>query len=258
VLTLSNHFDLLQFLTSSLSSNKILVVTGFAITKSHASQRHTVAKVKLLLADKNEIFCQGLAKLLERQPSIKVACVCCTGLEAVESACEHQPDVILIDTELSECSGIEAVQRIHERLPNTNIIVFTNSEANGDLISAVKAGAKAYISKDISVENLIKTITLVADGEVIVSPPMAARLLAEFNFLEEHKDETKSGDGTLLSKREQAVLALVAQGFTNREIATSLFISEHTVKVHVRNIMGKMKAHTRQRAVALARGKATI
>ena len=217
-----------------------------------------MAKLKLLLADKHEIFCVGLAKLMEREPSIEVVCVCRTGLEAAESACEHQPDVILIDTELSEGSGLEAIQRIHERLPNTNIIVLTHSEADADLISAIKAGARAYISKDISVEDLIKTITLVADGEFIVSPPMAARMLAEFNLPEERKDATKLGDGTPLSKREQAVLALIAQGFTNREIATSLFISEHTVKVHVRNVMGKMKAHTRQQAVVLARGKATI
>mgnify|MGYP000371082337 CR=1 FL=1 len=134
--------------------------------------------------------------------------------------------------------------------------MLTNSEANGDLLSAVKAGARAYISKDISVENLIRTIILVADGEVIVSPPMAARLLAEFNLLEKGKDATKLGDSALLTKREQTVLSLVAQGFTNREIATSLFISEHTVKVHIRNIMQKMHAHTRQQAVALAREKA--
>ena len=216
-----------------------------------------MTKVKLLLADKSEIFRAGLVKLLEREPSIEVVCVCRTGLEAAESANEHQPDVVLIDTELSECSGIEAIQRIHERLPKTSIIVLTNSEANGDLLSAAKVGARAYISKDISVENLIKAITLVADGEVIVSPPMAARLLAEFNSLEERKDAAKLEDGTLLSKREQAVLALVAQGFTNREIGTNLVISEHTVKVHVRNLMEKMHAHTRQQAVALAREKAS-
>ena len=217
-----------------------------------------MAKLKLLLADKHEIFCVGLAKLMEREPSIEVVCVCRTGLEAAESACEHQPDVILIDTELSEGSGLEAIQRIHERLPNTNIIVLTHSEADADLISAIKAGARAYISKDISVEDLIKTITLVADGEFIVSPPMAARLLMEFSLLGGRKGATKLGYDTLLSKQEQVVLALVAQGLTNREIATSLFISEHTVKVHLRNIMGKMHAHTRQQAVALARGKATI
>jgi DNA-binding NarL/FixJ family response regulator len=102
---------------------------------------------------------------------------------------EHQPDVILMDTELSECSSIEAIERIRERLPNTNIIVLSHSEA----------------------------------------------------------------DGALLSKREHDVLALVAQGFTNREIAATLVMSEHTVKVHMRNIMEKLHAHTRQQAVALAR-----
>ena len=217
-----------------------------------------MTKVKLLLAEKSEIFCDGLVKLLEREPSIEIVCTCRTGLEAIESANEHQPNVILIDSELCECSGIEAMQRIHERLPNTNIIVLTCSKAHADLISAIKAGATAYISKDtISIENLIKTVTLVAAGEVIVFPPMAARLLAEINLLEEHKGAAKAG-GVSLSKREQAVLSLVAQGLTNREIATSLFISEHTVKVHLRNIMGKFHAHTRQQAVALAREKAAI
>ena len=210
------------------------------------------------MADKGEIFREGLSKLLEHESRIEVVSVCCTGLEAVESAHEHQPDVILIDTELSECSGIEAMQRIHERLPKMNIIVLTCSEVNADFFSAVKAGARAYISKDISVENLIKTITLVAEGEVIVSPPMAERLLAEFNLLREHKDVAKLQDIPLLSKREHTVLSFVAQGFTNKEIATTLFISEHTVKVHLRNIMGKFHAHTRQQAVALAREKAAI
>ncbi len=218
-----------------------------------------MTKVKLLVADRSAIFCEGLTKLLEHEPGIEVVCACRTGLEAVESANEHQPDVILIDPELGECSGIETMQRIHERLPNTNIIVLTCSKAHADFISAVKAGARAYISKDtISFENLIKTVTLVAAGEVIVSPPMAARLLAEINLLlEEDKGAAKAG-GVSLSKREKAVLSLVAQGLTNREIATSLFISEHTVKVHLRNIMGKFHAHTRQQAVALAREKAVI
>jgi len=215
-----------------------------------------VTKLKLLLAEESEIFCEGLVKVMESEPSIEVVCVCRTGLEAVErSAYEHQPDIILIDTELSECSSIKAMNRIHERLPKTSIIVLTNSEADGDLLSAVEAGARAYISKNISVENLIKIITLVADGEVIVSPPMSERLLAELKLLEDCEDATKLEDCPLLSKQEQVVLALVAQGSTNSEIATKLFISEHTVKVHVRNLMRKMHAHTRQRAVALATQK---
>ena len=217
-----------------------------------------MTKVKLLLAEKSEIFRDGLVKLLEHEPDIEIVCTCRTGLEAIESANEHQPDVVIIDTELCECSGIEAMQRIHERLPNTNIIVLTHSKAHADLISAVKAGARAYISKDVSLDDLIKAIVLVAGHGVVLSPPMASRLLAEINLLGEDKGVAKAGGVSLLSKREQAVLSLVAQGLTNREIATSLFISEHTVKVHLRNIMGKFHAHTRQQAVALASEKAAI
>ena len=172
--------------------------------------------------------------------------------KAVESAHKHQPDVILIDTGLPECSGVEVVQRIHEELPKINILVLSHSETD-DLISAVRTGAKAYLSKDISINNLIKAIFLVANGGVVVSPPMAARLLQEFSFLEEGKDATKLI--ALLSKREQTVLSLVAQGFINREIATTLVICENTVKVHLRNIMEKLHAHTRQQAVSLVGGK---
>lgn len=212
-------------------------------------------KLKLLLADNSEIFREGLVKLLKHEPSIEVVSTCCTGLEAVKNAHEHQPDVILIDTELDECGGIEVMQCIHERLPKTNIMVLTWSEVSTDFFSAVKAGAKAYISKNTSIENLIKAITLVAHGKAIVFPPMAARLLAEFNVLEERKDAVEVGDIARLSKREQAVLSLVAKGFTNKEIATTLVISENTVKVHLRNTMEKLHAHTRQRAVALMREK---
>lgn len=215
-----------------------------------------MAKIRLVLADKEEIFREGLAKLLESEPDIEVACMCRTGLEAVESAHKHQPDIILVDTELPECSGVEVVQRIHEELPKTNIIVLSRSETDDDLISAARAGAKAYLSKDVSIRSFIKAITLVAEGGVVVSPPMAARLLQEYNFLEEGKDSAKLI--ALLSKREQAVLSLVAQGFTNREIATSLVICENTVKVHLRNIMEKLRAHTRQQAVSLVGGKGLL
>ncbi len=217
-----------------------------------------MTKVKLLLADKTEIFREGLAKLLEGMHDIEVVSQCRTGLEAVESTHKHHPDVVLIDIELSECSGIEAAQRIHEMLPKTGVIMLANTEADAPLISAFKAGARAYISKDISVENLAKAIILVAEGGLIVSPPMAERVLEEFNFLEEHKNVVNFAGVAHLTKREQAVLSLVAQGFTNREVATSLVISESTAKVHMRNVMEKFHAHTRQQAVALARGQGSI
>jgi len=116
-----------------------------------------------------------------------------------------------------------------------------------------RAGAVAYLSKDVSIANLIKAITLVANGGVVVSPPMAKRLLGEFGSLKESSDAKKLA--LLLSKREKTVLSFVAQGSTNREIANTLVISENTVKVHLRNIMEKLHAHTRQKAVNLVGGK---
>ncbi len=215
-----------------------------------------MAKIRLVIADKEDIFREGLAKLLESEPDIEVVCMCRTGLEAIECVYKHQPDVILMDIGLPKCSDVEVVQRIHEGLSKTNIIMLTHSETDDDLVSAVRAGAKAYLSKDVSIGNLIKVIILVAEGGFVVSPPMAARLLAKFNFLEEGKDAAKLV--SLLSKREQAVLSLVAQGFINREIATILVISENTVKVHLRTIMEKLHAHTRQQAVSLVGGKGLL
>ena len=212
-----------------------------------------MVKIRLALADSEDIFREGLAKLFENESDIEVVGVCRTGSEALECVYKYQPDVILMDIGLPECTGVEVVQRIHEGLSKTSIIMLTHSETDSDLISAVRAGAKAYLSKDVSIENLIRAIILVAAGGVVVSPPMSARLLAEFNFLEDDKDAAKLI--TLLSKREQVVLSLVAQGFTNMEIATTLVICENTVKVHLRNIMEKLQAHTRQQAVSLVGGK---
>ena len=212
-----------------------------------------MVKIRIVIADIEEIYREGLARLLKENLTFDVVATCRTGLEAVESVYKHQPDVILIDTGLPECSSVEVLQRIREGLSKTNIIVLTYSNTDDDLVSAARAGAKAYLSKDVSIKSLIKAITLVVEGGVVVSPPMAARLLQEFNFLEEGKDATKLI--TLLSKREKVVLSLVAQGFTNREIATTLVICENTVKVHLRTIMEKLQAHTRQQAVSLVGGK---
>jgi len=212
-----------------------------------------MGKVRLLLADKHEIFREGLARLLREEPGIEVVCACCHGWEA--AAYKHKPDVILMDTELSECSGIESIQRIQEKIPETKVMALTYSGKDADLFYALRSGARAYVSKDTSLEDLVKTILLVAEGNVVISAPMAARFLDRFNPLKELKEAVKPGEDLILSKREQTVLSLVAQGLTNGEIADSLYISLHTVKVHLRNIMAKLQAKTRQRAVVLAREK---
>ena len=212
-----------------------------------------MSEIRLLLADSSRIFVEGLVNILKDEPNMKVVCVCHTGVEAIKKAHEHKPDVILIDTELSGCGDINIIQSIHADLPMVNVIALTNSESIEDFIGCIKAGARAYISKNSSAENLVRVINLVADGEIVVSPPLATRVLEEFTLLEKYKDTAKLEDCSVLSKREQEVLSLVSQGFTNKDVATTLSISEQTVNVHMRNVMGKLHAHNRQQAVIAAR-----
>jgi len=214
-----------------------------------------MAKIKLLLADEREIVCEALAKLLQAEPGIEKICVCHTGWEAVKRSIEHQPDVVLLGNELSDCSRTEAIQHIHQRLPKTAIIVLIHPDISRDFHSVVRAEAKGYICPEAKAENIAKAIILAAEGMTVISPPMSVRLLAESYFLEAHEHAVKWGGVITLSKREEAVLSLVGQGFTNREISNALFISEHTVKVHLRNIMVKLHVHTRQKAVSMVSRK---
>jgi len=218
-----------------------------------------MAGISLLIVSKREIFREGLAGLLALESFIAHVDTCSSELEVVEISNKQQPHVIIIDIKSSEC--IEAISRIHDRQPATNILVLTHFESRGDFIAALRAGAKAYISEDTRFGNLVKTIPLVAQGELVVSPSMALEVIAGLKSLEEHNNHNNSVtlSGTnLLSERETGILALVEQGYTDREIAVSLFISEHTVNVHLRNIRQKLHAHNRQHAVILARTKGIL
>lgn len=209
-------------------------------------------KISILLMDKREIFREGLANILHRAPNIKVVCKCSKGLEAVEKARELEPNIIVLDTEMPNCQCTRVIRRIYQLLPNSRIIILTHSEEDDQLFSTIKAGAAGYLSKDISVEELIQSIGLVAKGDVIISPPMTAEVLREFALLEKVAKE-KQGVG--LTDREKQVLTLVARGATNREIAAALFITENTVKAHLHKIMEKLHVRNRLQAAALATGK---
>ena len=180
------------------------------------------------------------------------------GLEGIEKAGELKPDVVLLDTEISECDFIEALRSITQLLPETRIIILTHSEEDRALFSALRVGAKGYISKDIGVEDLVRAIEGVHGGEVIISAPMAARMLEEFTLLEERKEAVQGKHELGLSKRETEVLTLVAKGASNREIASVLFISENTAKVHLSRILEKLHVRNRQQAVVLARDQGAI
>ena len=209
--------------------------------------------VKVLVVDDHTLFRRGIAAVLANQENLEVAGEALDGLEAIEKAKEIAPDVILMDLNMPRCSGLEAIQAIQTEMPQINILVLTVSENEADLFAAMKFGARGYVLKNTEPDELIHAILHIAQGGVIVSPLMATKLLTEFKDLSAgvEKESIQEADSDL-SPREGEVLQLVAQGATNKKIADSLFISENTVKTHLRNIMEKLHLANRSQAAAYA------
>jgi len=206
-------------------------------------------RIRVLLVDDHSLFRRGIAAVLAEQEEMDVVGEASDGKEGIVKARELTPDVIVMDLEMPNCSGVEASQALQTELPQINILVLTVSEKETDLFSAIKAGAKGYLLKNAQPEEIVQAITHIARGGVIVSPSMAEKLLTEFKTGEIHKQEEPA---TGLSQREGEVLQLVAKGASNKEIANSLFITENTVKTHLRNIMDKLHLANRSQAAAYA------
>ena len=215
-------------------------------------------KIKVVLVDKRELFRQGLAKILEEELGLHLETTCSCGLEGIAKAGELKPDVILLDTELSDFSYLEVTRCIREVSPQTRIIVLTHSERAKDLYSALRMGIRGYVSKDTKVEDLTKTITLVHEGKIVISAPMSGALLDQLSQFNQPYEVVEGKQVLNLSAREIEILSLVAKGARNQEIADSLFITKNTVKVHMRRIMQKLNVHNRRRAVALIMEKGMV
>ncbi|MGH9059867.1 MAG: LuxR C-terminal-related transcriptional regulator, partial [Acidimicrobiales bacterium] len=172
--------------------------------------------------------------------------------EAVAKASELAPDVVLMDVRMPKVTGIEAARRINELLPSTRILMLTVSDEEEDLYEAIKAGANGYLLKEISVEEVSRSIRAVVQGQSLISPSMASKLLSEFTSMSRKTDDKEPLPAPVLTTRELEVLKLVALGMTNKEVADQLFISDNTVKNHVRNILEKLHLHSRMEAVMYA------
>jgi len=209
--------------------------------------------VRVLVVDDHALFRRGIVTVLTNQKNIKVVGEAVNGLEAIEKTEELKPDVIVMDLNMPRCSGLEATQALQTKLPRANILVLTVSENEADLFAAIKFGATGYILKNTEPEELVQAIHHIAQGGVIISPVMATKLLIEFrNSDNDTRVKKPAQEEANLSPREDEVLRLVARGATNKEIADSLFISENTVKTHLRNIMDKLHLANRSQAAAYA------
>lgn len=171
---------------------------------------------------------------------------------------ELKPDLILMDIQMPGCDGLEATLKIKEKLPETIIVVLTVKDDEEKLFEAVKNGAQGYLLKNSRSREVLEMLRGALRGEAAISPIMAGKMLDEFRRLSQLEPIGGSDESADLTRREQEVLVLVAQGMTDKEIAARLSISIYTVKSHLRNILSKLQVNSRRQAAKLARDKGLL
>ncbi|HNQ98846.1 MAG TPA: response regulator transcription factor [Trueperaceae bacterium] len=214
---------------------------------------------RLLLSDDHAMFRQGLRSILETEEDFRVIGEASTGREAVRYALETRPDVILMDIQMPELDGVAATKAILAEWPDARVIILTMYRQDRYVFEAIKVGARGYMLKDAGATELVTAIRRVAAGETLLNAEMAASILDEFRKLGDlpsHPEHKLSE----LTEREEDILRLLAQGATNQEIATSLNVSEKTVRNRLSEIFSKLRLNNRTQAAlyALREGIATL
>ena len=214
-------------------------------------------RMRILIVDDHALFRVGIRQILEREPDLEVVAEADDSRTAMDAAFATNPDVILMDLSLPAPGGIETTQRVKRELPATAIVVLSTEEDEDALFEAIKAGAAAFILKDIAPEDLVMVVRRVAMGEFLINdkvfskPAVASRVLKEFRELAVYGQEAAPIFAPL-SPREVEILDNIAQGMTNKQVAYALSISEQTVKNHMSSILRKLSVNDRTQAVVYA------
>jgi DNA-binding NarL/FixJ family response regulator len=220
-------------------------------------RNQTFERMKILIVDDHALFRVGIRQILEREPDFEVVAEADDARTAMDAAFATNPDVILMDLSLPAPGGIETTQRVKRELPASAIVVLSTDEDEDALFEAIKAGAAAFILKDIAPEDLVMIIRRVATGEFLINdkvfskPAVASRVLKEFRELAVYGQEAAPIFAPL-SPREVEILDNIAQGMTNKQVAYALSISEQTVKNHMSSILRKLSVNDRTQAVVYA------
>jgi len=207
-------------------------------TDKGGGQMSNQASIRVFSVDDHPLLREGLAAIVNNQPDMELVAQASTGREAIQAFKQHQPDITLLDLRLPDMSGIDALIAIRAEFPEARIIMLTTFEGDVDISRALAAGARGYMLKNMPPKELVEAIRQVHSGKRRI-PPQVASHLAEFF------------GGDSLTEREIEVLRHIAEGNRNRDIAERLFISEETVKVHIKHIMEKLGATDRTQAVAI-------
>jgi len=203
--------------------------------------------MRVVVADDHSLFRDGIISLLEAADYEVVAQVG-DGIAALEAVRRYQPDLALLDISMPEMSGLEVLRQIKPEFPRISVVMLTVSDADEDLFAAIEIGADGYLLKDLDAHEFLAILEGIQNGEAAVTRKTAARIMHRVKDLAQQNSEEKN----LLSPREVEVLTLLGEGLANKAIAKRLFVSENTIKYHVRNILQKFGAQNRTEAVAHA------
>lgn len=210
--------------------------------------------IRVLLVDDQTLIRQGIRLLLDSEPDIEVVGEAANGREAVENAGSLHPDVILMDVRMPEMDGVSATRILAAEHPSCGVIILTTFDDDETIFEGLRAGARGYLLKDVSSEEMAEAVRKVAAGGALIQPSIARKVLAEFNRLSSPPAPGKANAlMEQLTERELEVLRLLGEGLSNREIATRLVITEGTVKNHVSNLFAKLEVRDRTQAVIKAK-----
>ncbi|MEU5089171.1 response regulator transcription factor [Streptomyces sp. NPDC021356] len=208
--------------------------------------------IRVLIADDQQMVRQGFTVLLNTQPDIEVIGQAVDGLDAVAKVTELVPDVVLMDIRMPEMSGIEATRRVTAGTPGTKVLVLTTFDLDEYVYEALCAGASGFLLKDASADQLAEAVRVIAAGDALLAPGITRRLIAEFSRMNGRPRTPLKARVGVLTERETEVLALIAQGLSNAEIAEHLVVAEQTVKTHVGRILVKLGLRDRTQAAVFA------
>lgn len=204
-------------------------------------------RITVLLVDDHPVVREGLTAMLETQPDMEVVGEAGDGQEAVRLAKQLHPDVILMDLQMPKMGGVEAIQQIRKESERAEVIILTTYDSDEHIFSGIEAGARGYLLKGASRDDLFKAIRAASRGESLLEPAVASKLVDRYTQL-----SRKGAADDTLSERELEVLKLMARGYRNKEIARELVITEKTAKAHVSNILSKLSVTDRTEAVTIA------